>query len=157
MISDTTSFRAVVFLILGFFGLVSFAEAEQSISIAASARLTQTKHVLVHFVLKNNADAPIQIRQSELPWDSHATGVVAYLGRGGLGHTLHRWYTVQDTGPNRVTVQPKAEVSGDMDLNLSYPDLEKVQDFGDLVLFWVYRPQSSEQQPQFGGMLLVSP
>jgi hypothetical protein len=156
MTSATTSYRGVVLLAICCLSWISVVSAHEKFNITASARAAQTG-VLVHFALKNVGDSPLQILRSDLPWDPHSTGLVVYWGRGGLGHSLDRWYTVQDTPGVEVTVLPGAEISGDMDLSLYFPDLKKIHDFSDLVIFWVYRPPSSKQQPQFGGMLLVSP
>jgi hypothetical protein len=72
------------------------------------------------------------------------------------GQCLAKFYPVEDLPVRQFSLEPYGSLSGDIDLQSVFPDLEKALKKSDINLFWAYEAPPELQSTRWsGGWILI--
>ena len=144
--------RFISFMLFAAFLAIPCAAEPQEPGIRI--QLSRDPHLSLHITLKSLADAEVKIPRGQLPWKSnHSLSLVAVIANG---QCLNRDMPVSDPLLDEISIGPGASLSGDIDLERLFPDIQKILDTWDVHLFWAYEAPDALHLPHWsGGWILV--
>jgi hypothetical protein len=111
-------------------------------------------HLSLRVTLQSGAEVPVTFYRSLLPWGNRYSMVLEAVTptREPLKQNLY----IDDPGPGRVTLEPKAALSGDVDLQKMFVGLDKALKKSDVIVFWAYKAPNGLGIPTWsGGWVLI--
>ncbi len=111
-------------------------------------------HLSLRVTLQSGAEVPVTFYRSLLPWGNRYSMVLEAVtpNRESLKHYLN----IDDPGPDRVTLEPKGTLSGDVDLQRIFVGLDKALKKSDVIVFWAYKaPNGLGVARWSGGWVLI--
>jgi hypothetical protein len=116
--------------------------------------LSNQKPLWLRVTIHSRADAPITFFKWRLPWGNrHSMILVAVTPDGKC---LQQFYPIDDPGFEKISLDPGASVSGDINLRNFFTDLDSAVNKSDVHLFWAYEaPEELTIARRSGGWILI--
>lgn len=131
------------------------SSASFPISVDAIGIQRSGGHFYLDMLVWNCSNKALTMDITNLPWGGWLTkGLVIY--HAFSGKTLQPVFPVEDFPETPYVIPAGGSVTGQIALNSYFPDLAKVKDGRDFVVFWVYQPRGEKGAPvgkKFGGMV----
>lgn len=133
------------------------AADRSSLAVEATGVTATGGHFALNMSVWNCTAHDITVDYMNLPWGQDTVGLVLYKG-AGMGDVLTRGYPIEDSISRDVVVRAGQSISGDINLDLKFPQLLKIKDLSDVVVFWVYDGTKTRlpSMGTVGGMVLLT-
>jgi hypothetical protein len=124
------------------------AAAPPEISVTAALDSTSLQEPKIVFTLVNNAQLPVEIYESDLPWGIQASLSLTVFRLYAIGTTseVEPYYLIDDPGPGTVVVAPGATLTGHVNLTERFAGLEGPRRTSDLLVRWYYAPMNANME-----------
>ena len=131
------------------------ADARYPIAVEADGIERVDHHIYLDMRVWNCSDKPLNMDLFNLPWGgSLGRGLVIY--QTYTQEVLRQVQPIEDFPERYYEIPPGKSVTGKIALDWYFPDLTKMKDVHNFVVFWVYQPLGQKGEPvgkKFGGMV----
>lgn len=111
-------------------------------------------HLSLRVTLQSGADVPVTFYRSDLPWGNRYSMVLEAVTP--IRESLKQYYPIDDPGPTRMTLEPKGTLSGHINLQDTFLDLDKALRRSDVIVFCAYKAPNGLGIPRWsGGWVLI--
>lgn len=126
----------------------------QTMPVGVHVEMDPQKSLALLVTIRSGVVVPIKLYKSQLPWGSRYSMVLVAVTPEGK--YLDKELFVDDPSPERVSLEPKGSLSGSIDLQRIFKDLNKALSKSDVHLFWAYdAPKELEIDRWSGGWILI--
>ena len=126
----------------------------ETMPAGVQVELDPAKPLALRITLRSGSKTAARIYRSSLPWGNRYSMVFA--GVTPRGEPLTQDLPIDDPGPTQVTVEPKSSLSGDIDLQRVFTDLDKELKKSEVIVFWAYKAPDGLGIPRWsGGWVLI--
>lgn len=115
--------------------------------------LNEAKPLSLRITLTSGAAKTVRFTRDKLPWSAgHNMSIVVALE----GRCLNRELPVSDSMFDEISMEPNTSLTGKIDLEAIFPDIDRVLKDRDLQLFWAYEAPAELNIPRWsGGWILI--
>lgn len=117
--------------------------------------LDNQKSLSLRVTVWSRAEQRVTFYKSRLPWGNRNSMIFVPVNSDGqcIGERL---LPVDDSGFQKLSLDPNESITGDIDLRGFVPELEKALKKSDVHLFWAYEPPEELQIGRWsGGWVLI--
>jgi hypothetical protein len=126
----------------------------QTMPVGIHVEIDPQKPLSLRVTIRSRAVAPIKLYKSQLPWGSRYSLILVAVTPEGK--CLDKELFVDDPSPERASLEPKGSLSGSIDLQRIFKDLNKALSKSDVHLFWAYdAPKELDIDRWSGGWILI--
>jgi hypothetical protein len=116
--------------------------------------LNPQKGLWLPVTLQSFAEARITLDKERVPWGSKYSMILVAVTSNG--QRLEEYPSFDDPGFEKVSLDPRVSVSGDINLADYFRDLDGVVKKSDVQLFWAYKAPDELHIPHWsGGWILI--
>jgi hypothetical protein len=105
--------------------------------------------------LRSGAEVPVTLYKNRLPWGSRYSMILVAVTRDG--QYLKKELPVDDPSPERVTIEPRGLLVGQIDLDSVFIGLNRAVQSSDVQLFWAYEAPGDLRIPRWSGGWVLLP
>lgn len=134
--------------------VISLPVGSETLPTGVLAVVDTQNPLLLHITVQSFAESRITLFKSQLPWGNrHSMTIVAVTPDGRcIDHVV----AIDDPSPEEVSLDPKASLSGDLNLEKVVPGLSSALKKSDIHLFWAYEaPEKLRVARWSGGWILI--
>ena len=116
--------------------------------------LSSQKPLWLRVTLRSRAESPVTLNKERLPWGNRYSMILVAVTPGG--QCLQQFFPIDDPGWEKISLNPGASASGEIDLADFFRDLGGAVKKSDIHLFWAYEaPAELHIARRSGGWILV--
>jgi hypothetical protein len=116
--------------------------------------LSSQRHLYLHITIRSRAKTQATFYKSRLPWGNYNSMMLIAVTPGE--HFVKRGYPVDDPSPEKISMEPNEEQSGELNLQMRLIGLDATLKKSDIYLFWAYEPPNELNLPRrLGGWVLI--
>jgi hypothetical protein len=143
---------ATAFLLFFVFGVPAGGE---TVPAGIQVEMDSKKPLSLRVELRSGAETRVTFYKSRLPWGSiHSMILVAVTPSGRY---LEKELPIDDPSPEKVTLDPKQSLRGDINLQKVFKGLDEALEKSDIQVFWAYEaPEELRIARWSGGWILIA-
>jgi len=143
---------ATAFLLFSVFGVPAGGE---TVPAGIQVEMDSKKPLSLRVELRSGAETRVTFYKSRLPWGStHSMILVAVTP---TGRYLEKQLPIDDPSPEKVTLDPKESIRGNINLRKVFKGLDEVLEKSDVHVFWAYEaPEELRVGRWSGGWILIA-
>ena len=104
--------------------------------------------------LRSAAETPVTLYKSRLPWGSRYSIILVAVTSSG--QELDKALPIDDPSPEKVTLDPKRSMTGEIDLQRFFKGFAEAVKKSDVHVFWAYEaPEELRIGRWSGGWVLI--
>ena len=142
---------SATFLLLLFFAAPG---GGQTVPAGIQVEMNPQKPLWLRVTLESLAGTRVSLYKSRLPWGSRYSMVLAAVTPSG--QYLDKELIIDDPSPEKVSLDPKGSLTGDINLQKAFRGLDGALRKSDVLLFWAYEgPEELHIAHWSGGWILI--
>jgi hypothetical protein len=126
-----------------------------SLTSGVQVEMSTQKPLTLHVTLRSHAQIPVSLYTFMLPWGNRNAMMLVPVTRDRECFD-NKYLVADDSGHQKVSIEPNGYISGDIDLRRILPGLEAARKKSDIHLLWAYEaPEELEIGHWLGGWIFI--
>ena len=135
--------------------LVAPVGGSETIPSGIQVELDKQQPLSLRVTVSSRAERRVTFPKYRLPWGNRNSMIFVPVNSDGqcIGKRL---VPIDDSGYEKISLDPNESITGDIDLRRFVPELEKALEKSDVHLFWAYAPPEELRIGRWsGGWVLI--